>query len=371
MRVRSSRQLCGRAAERFIQVTRRVLAAVAFTAAVGAPVSVSTAAPVARAREITAGGIGVQLLDVPLSAYADHRARLYIIDHLHPGTIIHRRIEISNTTASNLHIAMYPAAAAIIQGAFVGAAAHTPNELSTWTSVLPGASDVPSGGHAIATVTIAVPRDAPPGEQYGVVWAETRPSAPAGGGITQVSRVGIRLYLSIGPGGAPASEFTIESLTGKRSLDGQPEVVASVHNTGGRALDMSGTLQLSAGPGGLSAGPFPANLSTTLAIGATEPIMIMLDRQIPDGPWHALVTLRSGPLERSARATINFPATGTSQLPYQLIAGFLILLLLVGILTALLMRRRRNRPPPEPLGPARLPGSRAVSVRFARGRRSP
>jgi hypothetical protein len=367
MRVRSSRELRGRAAERFIQVTRRVLAAVAFTAAVGAPVSVSTAAPVAGARAITAGGIGVQLLDVPLSAYEDHRARLYIIDHLHPGTIIHRRIEISNTTASHLHIVMYPASAAITQGAFVGAAAHTPNELSTWTSVLPGASDVPSGGHAIATVTIAVRRDAPPGERYGVVWAETRPSAPVGGGITQVSRVGIRVYLSIGPGGAPASEFTIESLTGKRSPDGQPQVVASVHNTGGRALDMSGTLRLSAGPGGLSAGPFPANLGTTLAIGATEPVMIMLDRQLPDGPWHALVALRSGPLERSARATINFPATATSQLPYQLIAGFLILLLLVGILTALLMRRRRNQPPPEPLCPAPLPGSRAVSVRWRGG----
>src|SRR6202035_4758865 len=234
-----------------------VLPAVALTAAVGAPVSVSSAAPVARA--ITAGSMGVQLLEVPLSAYGDRRARLYIIDHLHPGTINHRRIEISNTTASSLHIVMYPAAAAIRQGAFVGAAAHTPNELSTWTSVLPGASNVPPGGHAIATVTIAVPRDAPSGEQYGVVWAETRSSSPAGGGITRVSRVGIRLYLSSGPGGAPASKFTIDSLTGKRSPDGQPEVLASVHNTGGRALDMSGTLQLSSGPGGLSAGPFPGD----------------------------------------------------------------------------------------------------------------
>jgi hypothetical protein len=85
---------------------------------------------------------------------------------------------------------MYPAAAGIRGGAFVGAAAHTPNELSTWTSVLPGASDVP--------------------------------------------------------------------------------------------------------PGGLSAGPFPADLGTTLAIGAAEPITITLDRQLPDGPWDALVTLRSG-----------------------------------------------------------------------------
>jgi hypothetical protein len=306
---------------------------------------VSTAAQVAIARGAAAGSIGVQLLDVPLTAYADPRARLYIIDHLHPGTTIHRRIEISNTTTSTVHIVSYPAAATISQGAFVGATAHTPNELSTWTSVLPGAFEVPPDGHAIATVTIAVPRNAPPGEQYGVVWAETRSPAPAGGGITQVSRVGIRLYLSIGPGGAPASEFTIESLTGKRSPDGQPMVVASVHNTGGRALDMSGTLQLSSGPGGLSAGPFAANLGTTLAIGATEPIIIMLDKQIPDGPWHALVTLHSGLLQRSARATISFPATGARSSPfltYLIVAGF-VLLLLVGVVGGRVRRRRRRR----------------------------
>ncbi len=241
-----------------------------------------------------------------------------------------------------MHIVIYPAAATISEGAFVGAAAHTPNELSTWTSVLPGASDVPPGGHATATVTIAVPRNAPPGEQYGVVWAETHSAPPAGGGITQVSRVGIRVYLSIGPGGAPASKFTIDSLTGKRSPDGQPVVVASVHNTGGRALDMNGTLQLSVGPGGLIAGPFPANLGTSLAIGATEPITIMLDRRLPDGPWDALLTVRSGLVERSARATISFPAIGTPSSPYPIIAGFVIFLL-VGIVAARLMTRRRRQ----------------------------
>jgi hypothetical protein len=334
------------------------VAVAAFTVAVGAPVSVSTAAPAAiaraapvsgsraapaaRAHQATAGGIGVQLLDVPLAAYDDPRARLYIIDHLHPGTTIHRRIEISNTTTSTVHIVAYPAAATISQGTFVGAAAHTPNELSTWTTVLPGASNIPAGGHAIATVSIAVPRNAPPGEQYGVLWAQTRSPAPAGGGITQVSRVGIRLYLSIGPGGAPASNFTITSLTGGRSPDGQPQVIASVHDTGGRALDMSGTLQLSAGPGGLSAGPFQANLGRTLAIGATEPITIVLDKQIPDGPWHALVTLRSGLLQRSARATISFPATGTPSSPYlaYLIIAGLVIFLLLGIVAARLRRRR-------------------------------
>jgi hypothetical protein len=174
------------------------------------------------------------------------------------------------------------------------------------------------------------------------VWAQTRSAAPAGGGITRVSRVGIRLYISVGTGAAPASNFTIDSLTGKRSPDGQPAVVASVHNTGGRALDMSGALQLSHGPGGLSAGPFAANLGTTLAIGATEPIMIMLDKQIPDGPWHVLVTLRSGLLERSARAIVDFPATAPPHRSYRAIAELVVFLLLAGMFAALVNGRRRK-----------------------------
>ena len=113
---------------------------------------------------------------------------------------------------------------------------------------------------------------------------------------------------------------------------------------------MSGTLQLSAGPGGLSAGPFSARLGTTLAIGDTEPVTFALDKQIPAGPWNARITLQSGLLERSARATITFPATGaappvntTSARPGWLglaVAG-LIVLLLLGIAALLVMLRQR------------------------------
>ena len=161
-------------------------------------------------------------------------------------------------------------------------------------------------------MTINVPSDAAPGEQYGVVWAEVRSAPPAGGGVVQVSRVGIRIYLSVGPGGAPAADFTIDSLTAARSPDGTPLILATVRNTGGRALDMNGALQLSGGPGGLSGGPFPATLGTSLAIGDTEPVTIALDKQLPAGPWDVRITLRSGLLERSAHATVTFPVTGAS-----------------------------------------------------------
>ena len=291
----------------------------------------------------TGGGIGLRLLDVPTAAKLDPRARIYIVDHLAPGTVIHRRIEIANTTASGARVVVYPAAARVGKGAFLAAEGHARNELSTWTRVSPGASKVAAGKRINAVVTIAVPRDAAPGERYGVVWAEVRSARPGASGITQVNRVGIRLYLSVGQGGPPAANFKIDSVTAKRSPDGRPMVLATVHNTGGRALDMNGTLRLRDGPGGLNAGPYPADLGVSLAIGDTETVRIVLDKRLPAGPWHAQINLRSGLLSRNARATITFPAAeASSSWPRLVIIGLLGLVGLLLAITALLIARRRR-----------------------------
>lgn len=257
------------------------------------------------------GGIGLRLIDLPAAADQDPRARLYITDHVAPGTTITRRIEVSNTTSAATTVGLYAAAASIVDGSFLGAGGSTANELSTWTSVVPASSTLPTGSKVTATVTIAVPKDAAPGEQYGVVWAEARTPPKDNSGVTQVNRVGIRLYLSVGPGGPPAADFTIDSLTASRSAAGVPSILARVHNTGGRALDMGGSLLLRSGPGGLNAGPFPASLGVTLAIGRTEPVTVLLDTQLPAGPWDAQITMRSGLVERVARATVTFPASGS------------------------------------------------------------
>jgi hypothetical protein len=333
-------------------LVRCVLAALVLTVAVAAPVGASAAAPNPAQREAPAGSIGLRLVDTPATAGKDPRAQVYIVDHLAPGTAIRRRIEISNTTDSTAHIVLYPAAAAISNGTFLGAPGHTANDLSTWTSVRPGAIDVSAGALITATVTIAVPRDAAPGEQYGVVWAEARSAPSTGDGVVQVSRVGIRLYISVGPGGPPAANFTIDSLTADRSPDGRPMVLATVHNTGGRALDMSGTLRLMGGPGELSAGPFPVTLGTTLAVGDMGPVTIALDKQLPAGPWDARITLRSGLLERDERATITFPDTTspTSTRPgwlYPAIAGLVVVLLAIAapFVVPRWPRRPRRRSP--------------------------
>ena len=52
---------------------------------------------------------------------------------------------------------------------------------------------------------------------------------------------------------------------------------------------------------------FEARLGTTLGIGQTEPVTVILDRAIPAGPWDARIVLRSGTTEREASAKIIFP----------------------------------------------------------------
>jgi len=303
------------------------------------------------------GSVGVRLLDVPADEVNNPRARQYIVDNLAPGKTIQRRIEVSNTTTSAQHVAIYPAAAVITDGSFIGAAAHTADDLSTWTTVSRPTIDIPAGSAAVDTVTVAIPAAASPGERYAVVWAEVR-SAQAGGTIELVNRVGIRMYVYVG-GNNPATSFTVETLTGQRNSGGHPLVRAQVHNTGGLAVDLSGTVTLSSVTGGLTAGPYPAQLGTTLAPGQSEPVWFVPASQVTDGPWNATVTLNSGLTHEAYRAKITFPrGPGTapaaaarpaaSSLGFVTIVTGAILVALLAALAALIITYRRrhdkNRP---------------------------
>ncbi len=252
------------------------------------------------------GSIGVRLVGAPAGS-RNARGRSYIIDRLAPGTTIRRRVEISNDTRSTAEVAVYAAAAGLRRGRFEFAPGHGQNELSSWTSVSRSVLHLPSGARALETVTIKVPRKASSGERYAVIWAEIAAAAPVAGGVRLVNRVGIRTYLSVGPGGLPRSDFSIGKLSAKRSPGGDPLVVATVRNTGGSALDIAGTLTLSEGPGALRAGPFPVTLERALSPNGSETMEVVLDGQLPSGPWRAHVRLKSGLIERAASATITFP----------------------------------------------------------------
>ena len=86
------------------------------------------------------------------------------------------------------------------------------------------------------------------------------------------------------PAASLPQQFTIGAIVAGRSLSGHPSVVAEVHNIGQGTLDVSGTLTLSDGPGGISAGPFPLTLGAPLAPGSTEPAKVQLGKAVPRRP---------------------------------------------------------------------------------------
>jgi hypothetical protein len=292
------------------------------------------------------GSIGVKLIALP-GVTVDTFGRIYIVDRLPPGTTLHRQIDVSNTTSSTANVAVYAAGAGVTEGQFGFAAGRKENDLSSWTSVSKGVLHLLPGTAALETVTIAVPKDATAGERYAVVWAEVSSPPTTGGGVTLVNRVGVRMYVSIGTGGVPQPDFSVASLLATRLSTGVPVVTAQVRNDGPDTLDISGTLTLSRGPGGVSAGTFPVTLGVALPPGSNEPATVQLDKGLPSGPWRAEIHLASGTVQRTVTATITFPGkavvapAGSNGLIVIIVVVLLVLLLLALTAVVLLLRRRR------------------------------
>lgn len=317
------------------------------------PAAIAVAQPVE-------GSVTVRLLEAPADRRDDPRAQIYVVDHLNPGDRIDRRFEVSNGSDRDLTLDLYAGAAEVVDGDFVALDDRAENELTSWVTIDPPEVTLAGGESAEASLRIEVPPDAADGERYAVAWVEM-PEHDAGGGVSLINRVGLRIYLSVGEGEEPASDFEISALTAARLEDGSPVVEATVENTGGRALDMSGELALANGPGGISAGPFEATLGTTLGVGQVAPVQVVLDPEIPHGPWDARLVLRSGPTEREAGATITFPdSAGASGAPMAVegepgrgggsenALKLLALALLLLVLLALFLVWRRRREDEEP-----------------------
>ncbi|WP_108668200.1 hypothetical protein [Euzebya rosea] len=320
------------------------------------------------AQDLPPPGIGVRLLEAPADLVDDPRAQVYVIDHLPPATTIERRFEVSNGEPTPFDVELYPVAADIRDDAFVADAGRRRNELATWITVEPSALTLQPGERAEVAMRIDVPADATRGEHYAVVFAERLPGGDVDG-VQVATRVGLRVYLSVGPGGAPPIDFEIVSILPARDDDGRPGLDTLVRNTGGRAIDLSGELQLADGPGGTTAGPFDVALGTTLPPGEEGTVTARLGAALPDGPWRADMTLRSGLVERMATARLTFPSAGevaeavaaesttpSSGLPTAArVGGGLGLLAILAVLGLLVGRRRSGDAAPQPDAPPARP----------------
>lgn len=268
------------------------------------PVPVRPVAPPTRG----AGGFGIRLLDAPTDRADDPRAHIYIVDHLAPGTTIVRHVEVSNTTATPAMVSMYAAGARVDGDGFGVDPGRTGNELSSWVKVEPGTVELPARTAATVTITVVVPSRATAGERYAVVWAQPAPPRIPGQ-VTVINRVGVRLYLDIGPGGEPPTNFAISNVAAGRGEDGAPYVAATVRNTAVRALDLLGTLRLSDGPDGLTAPLVTVPSGRTVGRGGSVRLMIPVARGLPLGPWTAHLELSSGLIHHTASVRLMFPAS--------------------------------------------------------------
>jgi hypothetical protein len=161
------------------------------------------------------------------------------------------------------------------------------------------------------------------------------------------------MYVYVG-GTNPPTSFTVSTLTGMRDSAGHPVVRALVHNTGGLAVDLTGTLAMSSVTGALTAGPYPAQLGTTLAPGQSEPVWFMLTSQMTDGPWNATVTLHSGLNQQAFWAKITFPSSPGTAPPaaarpvggslgfVTILAGAILIAILAALITLIITHRRRR-----------------------------
>jgi hypothetical protein len=282
-----------------------------------ASAGLATGGPAASSRGPATGvprlHFGVRLVDVPVDESANPRALQYIIDFLPAGSVIRRRIMIINDEPQAAHFSVYPAAAQISGGRFLGQAGQARNELTGWITVQRPSVTLGPGQSTMDLVTIRVPPGATRMEHYGIIWAQQAATIRASStiAIKDVARVGVRVYLAVGRGGVPLTRFTITSLAGRRSPSGQALLVAGVHDTGGRAIDLTGQVRLAGGPGGSSAGPFTERQAVTLAPGQSGSVRFTLPAGLPDGPWTASVTLASGLTTATARATVLFGAQAT------------------------------------------------------------
>ncbi|WP_163377054.1 hypothetical protein [Dietzia sp. Alg238-R159] len=270
-------------------------------------------APLASAQPPDAAGgtIGIRIGDGRVGPDGDPRAQIYIVDHVPPGSELTRELVVTNGTNQTQTVDVYPGPAAIEDGVFVVADKGRTSALTSWTDVGQTPVVIGSGEEAVIPVRITVPPDAPEGEFYGVVWAAVATGTDANG-ITSISRVGVRIYLSVGEGNGPAADFSISELTTERAPDGTAVVVAHVVNTGGRAVDLNGSLDLTDGPGGLSASTVESQVATIAPATEGRVLFELSDSaSLPAGPWNARVQLTSGFKDDARSETVTFPDAGS------------------------------------------------------------
>ena len=321
---------------------RRMLGVLALTAAAGISFPSAAVAATALTAISTPQTFGIRLVGVLPSEQGS------ITAFLHPGMTIRRRLKIENHESRTATFTVYPAAAHLSHGKFLTDPGAARSELTTWIRVAKPAVRLRPGKSTTDLITIKVPHIATIGEHYGVIWVQQAEQAHRGKKVhvAEVTRVGMSMFLTIGRGGVPPTKFVIGIIRGHDSTN-RTWLTALVRNTGQRAVELSGSVSLTDGPGGTTAGPFRELQVVVLAPGQIAPVLFVPPRGLPAGQWLAKIKLVSGFTTETASAPVklgNGSAAGAISSRAIEIAGVIVGLVLVGCLLAALRLRQNRRP---------------------------
>ncbi|MFD7613716.1 hypothetical protein [Streptomyces sp. NPDC059828] len=349
-----------------------VPAAVPLSGPATGPVDLVVAARAAREPDSSRDPFAIRLADTPVAGRVpDARALRSVVDHLKPGATVEHQVEVANNTRQRRAVELYPADARIKGNRFVFSPGRSANELTGWVTVTPSTLTLAPGQKAKAKVKLVVPATASTGERYAELWAQAKEparaaaasAAPAASALSSASaasavsaegsgeRVGVRMYVHVGKGAEPPSAFRVGAYRVHRTESGMPVLTAQVRNTGGRALDLSGALELTEGPGLMNAGPFPIRPGTTLPPGGIGTVTAGLDPLLPDGPWDVTLGLESGKAKQQVSANLTLPRNRDPWLaqlgrlpdPMTMFAGTAVLIVASGLGSFALGLRRAQR----------------------------
>jgi hypothetical protein len=144
------------------------------------------------------GGLGISLINVPESLSNIPYYKVWIVDRLAPSKTTIREIAVHNTSDKPITVSLYPGAATNVDGSFSAADQGVESLLTKWTTISPSTLKIPAHSSINAKISIVVPADAVSSSEYGVIWAAN--TTGTSGGITQVNRIGIRMYTPVGDG---------------------------------------------------------------------------------------------------------------------------------------------------------------------------
>jgi len=218
----------------------------------------------------------------------DPRARLYIVDHLAPGTTIHGGSSVERDCPVR-HVRLTPGRARLRRASSRRRGDREKQRPCRWTSVSPPAVDVAPrarAGHG----DDRGPSSASSGERYGVVWQSSRRAGqrrslagqPPGGAHLSVRRPGASL-----PRASSSHPWWCA-----HDQQGQPRRRCPGRNTGGRALDWTARPASRRGPGTVEIGVAPLRRQErTLRIGqlGRRAHWARLGRQSHSGSWDSQV----------------------------------------------------------------------------------